>query len=157
MSLEVIRKPSIKPSPESGSIFVTENPAPVPAPLPDSGVVASELKEAAGQPSVAGSTKDSGAAVSKPAPAAGQPDKAGTSADPGAADPLVASVFHIWEIPSWAEPFSNYLITGDLPQDEAEARRFQHRAQAYTIINSELYKRSVSGIFQKCVEPEEGK
>jgi hypothetical protein len=29
--------------------------------------------------------------------------------------------------------------------------------QAYTIINSELYKRSVSGIFQKCVEPEEGK
>jgi hypothetical protein len=67
--------------------------------------------------------------------------------DPGAADPLAASVFHIREIPSWAEPFSNYLITGDLPQDEAEARRLQRRAQAYTIINSELYKRSVSGIF----------
>jgi hypothetical protein len=42
--------------------------------------------------------------------------------DPGAADPLVASVFHIREIPSWAEPFSNYLIIGDLPQDEVEAR-----------------------------------
>jgi hypothetical protein len=27
---------------------------------------------------------------------------------------------------------------------------------AYTIINSKLYKRSVSGIFQKCIEPEEG-
>jgi hypothetical protein len=76
--------------------------------------------------------------------------------DPGAADPLVASVFHIREIPSWAEPFSNYLIFGDLPQDEAEARRLQRRAMAYTIINSELYKRSVSGIFQKCMEPEEG-
>jgi hypothetical protein len=43
-----------------------------------------------------------------------------------------------------------------LPQDEAEARRLQRRAQAYTIINSELYKRSVSGIFQKCIELEEG-
>jgi hypothetical protein len=76
--------------------------------------------------------------------------------DPGAADPLVASVFHIWEIPSCTEPFSNYLITGDLPQDEVEARQLQRRARAYTIINSELYKRSVSGIFQKCIEPEEG-
>jgi hypothetical protein len=75
--------------------------------------------------------------------------------DPGAADPLVASVFHIREIPSWAEPFSNYLITGDLPEDKAEARRLQCHAQEYTIINSELYKRSVSGIFQKCVEPKE--
>jgi hypothetical protein len=76
--------------------------------------------------------------------------------DPGAADPLVTSVFHIWEIPSWAEPFSNYLITGDLPQDKVEANRIQHRAGAYTIINSELYKHSVLGIFQKCIELEEG-
>jgi hypothetical protein len=116
-------------------------------PLPDSGAAASELKEAADQPSAAGSTKDLGATVSKPASAAGQPDGAGTSTDLGAAYPLVASVFHIREIPSWAEPFSNYLITGDLPKDEVEARRLQHRAQAYTIINSELYKRSMSGIF----------
>jgi hypothetical protein len=27
-----------------------------------------------------------------------------------------------------------------LPQDEVEARQLQHRAQAYTIINSKLYK-----------------
>jgi hypothetical protein len=157
VSLEVIRKPSIKPSPESSSIFVPEDLAPVQAPLPDPGAIASEIKKAADQPSAAGSTKDSGDAVAKPAPADSQPDEAGTLMDPGAADPLVASVFHIREIPSWAEPFSNYLITGDLPQDEAEARRLQRRAQAYTIINSELYKRSVFGIFQKCVKPEEGK
>jgi hypothetical protein len=122
VSLEIIRKPSIKPSPEFGSIFMPEDPALAQIPLPDSGAAASELKQAAGQLSAAGSTKDSGAAVSKPAPAAGRPDEAGTSMDPGAADPLVASVFHIREIPSWAEPFSNYLITGDLPKDEAEAR-----------------------------------
>jgi hypothetical protein len=43
-----------------------------------------------------------------------------------------------------------------LPKDEAEARKLQHRTQAYTIINSELYKRSTSGIFQKCIESEKG-
>jgi hypothetical protein len=47
VSLEVIRKPSIKPSLESGSIFVPEDPAPVQMPLPDSGAAASELKEVA--------------------------------------------------------------------------------------------------------------
>jgi hypothetical protein len=54
VSLEVIRKPSIKPSPESGSIFVSEDLAPVQAPLPDPGAAASEIKEAADQPSAAG-------------------------------------------------------------------------------------------------------
>jgi hypothetical protein len=106
VSLEIIRKPSIKPSPESGSIFMSEDPALAQLPLPDSGATAWELKGTAGQPSTAGSTKDSGAAVSRPAPTVGQPDEAGTSTDPGAADPLVASIFHIREIPSWAEPFS---------------------------------------------------
>jgi hypothetical protein len=69
--------------------------------------------------------------------------------DPGATDPLVASVFHIREIPSGAEPFSNYLITGDLLQKGTEARQLQRRVQAYTIINDDLYKHSMSGIFQK--------
>jgi hypothetical protein len=139
VSLEIIRKPSIKPSPESPSIFIPGDLAPAQAPPPDPGAAASGLKEAAGQPGVAGSTKDMETAGSTPAPPAGQPDKAGTMMDPGAADPLVASVFHIREIPSWAEPFSNYLITGDLLQDEAEARRIQHRAGAYTIDHSKIY------------------
>jgi hypothetical protein len=156
VSLEIIHKPSIKPSPESISIYVPGDPAPVQIPPPDPGAAISGLKEAADQPSAAGSTKDKGTAGSTPAPPAGQSDEAGTTMDPRAADPLVASVFHIREIPSWAEPFSNYLITGDLPQYKAEARRIQRRAGAYTIINSELYKRSVLGIFQKCIEPEEG-
>jgi ribonuclease HI len=111
VSFEIIRKPSIKPSLESGSIFVPE-PTPAQMPPPDSGAAASEMKEAAGQSSTAGSTKDSGAAISGLAPTAGQLGEAGTSMDPGAADPLVASVFRIWEVPSWTEPFSNYLITG---------------------------------------------
>jgi hypothetical protein len=157
VSLEIIRKPSIKPSPDSGSIHVPEDPAPTKAPLPNPGSTALEQEGAVGQPSLAGLAKDSGDAVSKLAPAAGQLGEADTLSDPGAADPLVASIFHIREIPSWAEPFSNYLLSGDLPPNEAKARRLQRHAQAYTIINSELYKRSVSGIYQKCVEPEEGR
>jgi hypothetical protein len=120
--LEIIRKPSIKPSPESTSIYVLKDPAPAQAPPPDSGAAALRLKEVAGQPSAAGSMKDSGAVVSRLAPIVGQLDEAGMTMDPRAADPLVISVFHIREIPSWAEPFSNYLITGDFPQDESEAR-----------------------------------
>jgi hypothetical protein len=154
--LEIICKPSIKPSPESTSIYVPKDPVPAQVPPPNPGAAALGLKEAAGQPSMVGSTKDSGDAVSRLGPIAGQLDEAGMMMDPGAANPLVASVFHIRDIPSWAEPFSNYLITGDLLQDEVEARQLQHHAQAYTIINSELYKRSVSGIFQKCIKPEEG-
>jgi ribonuclease HI len=95
VSLEIICKPSIKPLPESTSIFMPGDPALGQAPPPDSGAAASGLKEAAGQPSAAGSMKDSGAAVSGPVPTAGQPGEAGTMEDPGAADPLVASVFHI--------------------------------------------------------------
>jgi hypothetical protein len=97
VSLEIICKPSIKPSSESTSIYVPGDPVPAQMPPPVSGAATSGLKEAAGQPSAAGSTKDSGAAVSRPAPAAGQPDEAGMTTDPGAVDPLVASVFHIWE------------------------------------------------------------
>jgi ribonuclease HI len=100
VSLKIIRKPSIKPSLESPSIYVPGHPALAQVPPPDPGAAASGLKEAVGQPSAAGSTKDSGAAGSMPAPTAGQSDEAGTTTDPGAADPLVASVFHIREIPS---------------------------------------------------------
>jgi ribonuclease HI len=38
VSLEIIRKPSIKPSSESSSIYMPEDQVPTQAPLPDSGV-----------------------------------------------------------------------------------------------------------------------
>jgi ribonuclease HI len=46
--LEIIRKPSIKPSPESPSIYVPGDPAPAQVPPPDPGAAVSGLKEAAG-------------------------------------------------------------------------------------------------------------
>jgi hypothetical protein len=49
VSLEIIHKPSIKPSPESLSIYVLGDPAPAQVPPPDPGAAALGLKEAAGE------------------------------------------------------------------------------------------------------------
>jgi ribonuclease HI len=93
VSLEIIRKPSIRLSPESNSIYVPEDPAPAKARLPNLGAAGLEQEGAADPSSEAGSTKSSGAAVSKQTPAASQLNEAGPSADSGATDPLVASIF----------------------------------------------------------------
>ncbi|KAK1605881.1 hypothetical protein QYE76_029554 [Lolium multiflorum] len=66
-------------------------------------------------------------------------------------------VFVVREAPSWVKPIKEFLINGTLPVDENESRRIQRRSKAYTIINGEVYKRSVTGVLQRCVEPEEGK
>ncbi|KAK1648041.1 hypothetical protein QYE76_065846 [Lolium multiflorum] len=66
-------------------------------------------------------------------------------------------VFVVREAPSWVEPIKEFLINGTLSIDENESRRIQRRSKAYTIINGEVYKRSVTGVLQRCVEPEEGK
>jgi hypothetical protein len=60
VSLEIICKPSIKPSPDSHSIYVPKDPAPAKVPLPNPGVVGSEQEGTTGQPSEVGSTKNSG-------------------------------------------------------------------------------------------------
>ena len=58
--------------------------------------------------------------------------------------------------PSWALPILEFLVSRELPTDEIVARLVQRRAAAYTIINRELMKRSITGVFQHCVEPEKG-
>jgi hypothetical protein len=99
VSLEIIHKPSMRPSPESNSIYVPEDPTSAKVPSPNPRAAGSEQEGAADQSSKAGLTKNSGAAVSKQTLVAGQPDEVGTLADLGVADPLVASGFHIREIP----------------------------------------------------------
>ncbi|KAI4979899.1 hypothetical protein ZWY2020_016652 [Hordeum vulgare] len=58
--------------------------------------------------------------------------------------------------PSWAQPILAFLLRGELPQDEAEARQIQHRYAAYAIICRELVRRSVTSVFQRCVESKKG-
>jgi hypothetical protein len=66
-------------------------------------------------------------------------------------------VFVVREAPTWVKPIKEFLVNGGLPAGETESRRIQRRSKAYTIINGEMYKRSVTGVLQRCVEPEEGK
>jgi hypothetical protein len=66
------------------------------------------------------------------------------------------AVFTIRKVPSWVRPIMNFLVNGQLSEDEAEARRIQRRSKAYTIINNEMYKRSVTSVLQQCVESAEG-
>jgi transcription antitermination factor NusG len=66
------------------------------------------------------------------------------------------AVFTVREVPSWVRPIMDFMVNGQVPTDEAEARRIQRRSKAYTIINHEMYKRSATGVLQRCVKLAEG-
>jgi transposase InsO family protein len=55
------------------------------------------------------------------------------------------------------QPYLAYLINKEIPEDPVEARRVIRRSKAFTVIKGELYKRSISGVLQRCVTPEVGK
>jgi transposase InsO family protein len=131
VALAHLRMPSIKPSPESESIFV-----------PESHVVPMDIDE--GNP---------GTAPVNPGTAGSKTEEAML------VDSMVIDVpvFLVREAPTWVEPIKEFMVSGILPKDENESRRIQRRSKAYTIINGEVYKRSVTGVLQRCVEPEEGK
>jgi transcription antitermination factor NusG len=56
------------------------------------------------------------------------------------------AVFTVREVPSWARPIMDFLVDGQVPADETEARRVTRRSKGYTIINKEIYKRSATGV-----------
>ncbi|KAK1643510.1 hypothetical protein QYE76_061315 [Lolium multiflorum] len=59
--------------------------------------------------------------------------------------------------PLWTKPFLAYLTKQELPADSVEAKRIVRRSKAFTIVNGELYKRSISGIFQRCIAIDDGR
>ena len=58
--------------------------------------------------------------------------------------------------PTWTQPFLDYLLDGKLPDDEVARRQMIQRASSYTVIDGQLYKRSTSGAFLKCVSRSDG-
>ncbi|XP_037462228.1 uncharacterized protein LOC119333442, partial [Triticum dicoccoides] len=163
-SLQRLLKPSIKPSLESESIFMPAAP----------GAVGSNSGAASVGPGT--SAGGSGAAAVAPGPGTSEPGPGATTVSPGtstmqqvAADStppppnpsalVSVAVMTVNEVeaPSWAHPILNLLVSGELPTDEISARQVQHRAGAYTIVNRELVRRIVTGVFQRCVESGKGK
>ena len=57
----------------------------------------------------------------------------------------------------WTRPFIAYLARQELPENPSEARQIVRRSKSFTLINGELYKRSISGVLQRCIAPEDGK
>ncbi len=58
----------------------------------------------------------------------------------------------------WQTPYLQYLRRGELPLDQAEARRVARRAKSFVLLGDEeeLYHRSPSGILQRCISIAEG-
>ena len=71
-------------------------------------------------------------------------------------DPESQFVAALHVTPDWVLPYLAYLARGELPTDEVLARQIVRRSKSMVIINGELYKRSASGVFQRCVSSEEG-
>jgi len=59
----------------------------------------------------------------------------------------------------WRTPFLDCLIRCELPEDRSEARRIARWAKSYMIYgeSNELYRRSPTGIQQRCITIEEGR
>jgi transposase InsO family protein len=61
--------------------------------------------------------------------------------------------------PDWRILYLDRLTRGNLPLDKTEARRIARRAKTFVIYgdNKELYRRSPTGILQRCITNKEGK
>jgi hypothetical protein len=59
---------------------------------------------------------------------------------------------------NWQTPYLQYLHRGELPLDQAEARRSARRAKSFILLGDgkELYPWSPSGILQRCISTAEG-
>jgi hypothetical protein len=61
------------------------------------------------------------------------------------------------EDPDWQFPILERLVEGKLPSDQTEARRIAHRAKAFVLIDSELYKRGTTDILMRCIPRDQGR
>jgi transcription antitermination factor NusG len=181
ISLEHLRKPSIKPSPKSSSIYVPPSPKDAIPTEIDAGASSDNQGTALSVPGTGPTYAVSGVFRSRnkskgkmyqevvPVYPGTAPAYPGTDPSvPGTSQPMEIdyvlvkmieidqAMFTIREVPSWARPIMDFLVDGQVPADETEARRVTRRSKGYTIINKEIYKRSATRILQRCVESTEG-
>jgi len=76
---------------------------------------------------------------------------------------MAAEVMEVEQQPGrpfdWRTPFLYCLICCELPEDRSEARHIVRRAKSYVIYGygNELYRRSPTGVLQRCITVEEGR
>jgi hypothetical protein len=57
---------------------------------------------------------------------------------------------------TWMQPYLVYMINKKLPEDAVEAKRITRRSKAFVMLQGKLYKKSITGVLQRCVTPQEG-
>jgi hypothetical protein len=57
---------------------------------------------------------------------------------------------------TWMQPYLAYIINKKLPEGVVEAKRITRRSKAFVVLEGKLYKRSITGVLQRCVTPQEG-
>jgi hypothetical protein len=57
---------------------------------------------------------------------------------------------------TWMQPYLAYLVNKTLPEDIVEAKRIIRRSKAFVVLQGKLYKKSITGVLQRCVTPQEG-
>ncbi|KAL5708777.1 hypothetical protein ACHQM5_019536 [Ranunculus cassubicifolius] len=58
---------------------------------------------------------------------------------------------------SWMTEIKAYLLHSMLPTDIKRAHKVQLQAKRYAIRNKDLYRKSASGVLQKCLLPRQGR
>ena len=58
--------------------------------------------------------------------------------------------------PSWMNPITQYINTGELPNEKDKAHRVQVQSAKFSVIYRQLFKRSLNGSYLKCLTTEQG-
>ena len=56
---------------------------------------------------------------------------------------------------SWMDPISLYLSTGQLPSERDKAHKLQVQSGRFSLVDGQLFKRSIGGPYLKCLTPEQ--
>jgi hypothetical protein len=57
---------------------------------------------------------------------------------------------------TWMQPYLAYIINKHLHKDLVAARRIIRRSKAFMVVEGEFYKKSILGVLQRGVKPQEG-
>ena len=54
------------------------------------------------------------------------------------------------------DPVRLYIVTGELPNDRSRAHKVQIPSARFSLVDRQLYKRSLGGSYLKCLTSEQG-
>ena len=56
--------------------------------------------------------------------------------------------------PSWMDPIVHYINTGELPNERNKAHKIQIQSTRFSLVNGQLFKLSLDGLYLKCLTTE---